>query len=165
MSRGGDRKPVGFATQLTAGGIAGAMEAVSSPFVISRGTQLTPPAAHLPATRHHQGPDAAFPVWSRTRGTSRPPFFLQKPLTSLPRTDEGARVRRDRPHDRTARDATRAVQGARRGAFWDCSQDGCSVRVIRALQELARGPRDRQDESGQHLPRYAVARSVIPISC
>lgn len=28
MSRGGDKKPVGFATQLTAGGIAGAMEAL-----------------------------------------------------------------------------------------------------------------------------------------
>lgn len=29
MSRNGDKKPVGFATHITAGGIAGAMEAVS----------------------------------------------------------------------------------------------------------------------------------------
>jgi hypothetical protein len=29
MSRNGDKKPVGFATHITAGGLAGAMEAVS----------------------------------------------------------------------------------------------------------------------------------------
>ena len=32
MSRNGDKKPVGFATQLIAGGSAGAMEAVSNLF-------------------------------------------------------------------------------------------------------------------------------------
>lgn len=40
MSRTGDKKPVGFATHITAGGIAGAMEAVSTDHLVVE-TMLT----------------------------------------------------------------------------------------------------------------------------
>jgi hypothetical protein len=72
MSRSGNRKPVGFATHITAGGIAGACEAVS-PTTTPRASANSSlwPAAHMPAAGHHQGAHAAFQVWPNTRGESQ----------------------------------------------------------------------------------------------
>ena len=96
MSRAGDKKPVGFATQLTAGGIAGAMEAVRPPpsfsrrrSVCRRGPRrfnvhprsrsrplpLWCSVAMLPAARHHQGSHAAVQVRTRPRGESSLPLW------------------------------------------------------------------------------------------
>jgi len=43
MSRGNNKNPVGFATHITAGGMAGACEAVDNSFVIDKGYVLTAP--------------------------------------------------------------------------------------------------------------------------
>ncbi|KAJ2965702.1 hypothetical protein NUW54_g14029 [Trametes sanguinea] len=53
-SRAAEKKPVGIATQLTAGGIAGAMEAVRT-------------LSMLPSARYDQSPDAALAFRTRTR--------------------------------------------------------------------------------------------------
>ena len=65
MSRNGNKKPVGFATHIIAGGIAGGCEAVSPmhrrPLLEADSSD---PTVNMPAARYHQGPDAAFEVWS-----------------------------------------------------------------------------------------------------
>ena len=64
MSRSGDKKPVAFATQLTAGGIAGAMEAVSfflflslpfylTPSILSASFSISPLSPHSPPLYFH----------------------------------------------------------------------------------------------------------------
>ena len=86
-SNGNNKKPVGFATQLTAGGIAGAMEAVSPPIHLlvvwcrvdtQRDAFSDPPSldayscsstALLSTSRHDQGPNAAFALGQGTRST------------------------------------------------------------------------------------------------
>lgn len=60
-----EKKPVGFATHLTAGGIAGAMEAVRTPSLPPRDEFLSSDSTHvvlpvmLPTPRHDQGANAA----------------------------------------------------------------------------------------------------------
>ena len=59
-----EKKQVGFATHLTAGGIAGAMEAVRTPSNaplndIDVGASDVMPPVVLPTSRHNQGTDAA----------------------------------------------------------------------------------------------------------
>lgn len=70
MSRG-DKKPVGFATHITAGGIAGGMEAVSESKDEDGGlADEMNRSALLPTSGHDQGPDAALEVWHDPRGES-----------------------------------------------------------------------------------------------
>jgi len=65
MSRNGNKNPVGFATHVIAGGIAGACEAVSHLFcLVSVSNRL---AASMSTSRYHQGPDAALEVRTDTR--------------------------------------------------------------------------------------------------
>lgn len=71
MSRNGEKKPVGFAIHITAGGIAGAMEAVRVPGRSGSKGQCSRRRSLvvLPAAGHHQGAHAALQVWRRNRGT------------------------------------------------------------------------------------------------
>lgn len=67
MSRSGHKKPVGFATHVTAGGIAGACEAVRPLPQFKLESRLTNAfilrfIAHLPASGHHQSAHAALQV-------------------------------------------------------------------------------------------------------
>jgi hypothetical protein len=66
MSRS-DKKPVGFATQLTAGGIAGAMEAVRLIIRFGERSRSSIPGSlrlvMLPTAGHHQSPNATVPFW------------------------------------------------------------------------------------------------------
>jgi hypothetical protein len=58
MSRGGDKKPVGFATHITAGGIAGGMEAVSLKGCAMGKVDDVLRLAMLSAFGHHQSSNA-----------------------------------------------------------------------------------------------------------
>lgn len=81
-SRSADKKPVGFATQLTAGGIAGAMEAVRNSLRarVATPTDCMRILAMLPTSRYDQGPNAALAVWARTRGECSSPWLVQSRL-------------------------------------------------------------------------------------
>lgn len=65
MGNSGERKHVSFATQLIAGGSAGAMEAVSrlSLSAACIDCDLSRCVAMLSTSRHHQGPHAAVQEW------------------------------------------------------------------------------------------------------
>jgi len=127
-----EKKPVGFATHLTAGGIAGAMEAVSYalaalPFPRKTLTIFSSHSTHvmllvmLPASRHNQSANAAFAFGYSARGTySTTPShrtrladmeLLLFPPLSLHHmvTDETTRVHRNRRPDCTTRDAAGAL--------------------------------------------------------
>ena len=66
MSKVSEKKPVGFATHIVAGGLAGATEAVRSPSFaqINRCTYQTLCEVMLPASRYDQGPYATLEIWS-----------------------------------------------------------------------------------------------------
>lgn len=71
MSRNGNKKPVGFATHIIAGGIAGGCEAVNIGAREVVCSVLTASfTVSMSAARHHQGPNAAFKVWTCSRGES-----------------------------------------------------------------------------------------------
>jgi hypothetical protein len=74
MPRNGDKKPVGFATHITAGGLAGAMEAVSPNGHRSAFRVLTKDSALLPTARHHKGANAALQIRHGPWGMSRAAF-------------------------------------------------------------------------------------------
>jgi solute carrier family 25 citrate transporter 1 len=71
MSRNSNRKPVGFATHITAGGIAGACEAVCHSLTLFKPPYsiFTLHKACMSAPRHYQGSNATFKVrkdtWSK----------------------------------------------------------------------------------------------------
>jgi hypothetical protein len=97
MSRNGNNKPVGFATHIIAGGIAGGCEAVNTGARQVSYTVLTASfTVSMSAARHHQGPNAALKVRKCSRGESvsedaHPPWYglmelgcnRQKPEVSL----------------------------------------------------------------------------------
>lgn len=68
MSRNANKKPVGFATHIIAGGIAGGCEAVSGverahmPWIAHRRRAT----ASMPTSGHHQGPNAAVEIRTGT---------------------------------------------------------------------------------------------------
>jgi solute carrier family 25 citrate transporter 1 len=71
MSRASsDKKPVGFGTHITAGGLAGAMEAVRHPSAYLQAVfaHQSRNTAMLPTARHHQGAHAALQIWPSPRG-------------------------------------------------------------------------------------------------
>src|SRR6266404_5102038 len=71
MSRASsDKKPVGFGTHITAGGIAGAMEAVRRQGAYFRASFPDPrrTTAILPTIGHYQGAHAALQIWASPRG-------------------------------------------------------------------------------------------------
>ena len=65
-----DKKPVGFGTHITAGGLAGAMEAVrrSCAYLQAVFPNRYRTIAMLPTARHHQGAHAALQIWTSPRG-------------------------------------------------------------------------------------------------
>lgn len=70
MSRNGNKKPVGFATHIIAGGIAGGCEAVlliNLQFGIDANRA---DLAYMPAARHNQGPNAALEIGAYPWGES-----------------------------------------------------------------------------------------------
>lgn len=97
MSRNGNKKPVGFATHIIAGGIAGGCEAVNTGArQVACGVLTASFTVSMSAARHHQGPNAAFKVRTCSRGESvledvYPPWYglmelgcnRQKPEVSL----------------------------------------------------------------------------------
>lgn len=71
MSRNGNKKPVGFATHIIAGGIAGGCEAVNIEAREAVCSVLTASfTVSMSAARHHQGPNAAVKVRTCSRGES-----------------------------------------------------------------------------------------------
>lgn len=73
MSRNTNKKPVGFATHIIAGGMAGGCEAVSRILPVSSFGEVTDIGriAHMSAARHYQGPHAVVQVWAGSRGKLR----------------------------------------------------------------------------------------------
>src|ERR1700691_3147063 len=69
MSRRNNKKPVGFATHLTAGGIAGGIEAVSQKGA-TKGQEVDNILVMLSTFGHHQSSDAALQVWTCSWGAS-----------------------------------------------------------------------------------------------
>lgn len=69
MSRNGKKMPVGFATHIIAGGIAGACEAVSTTVLLNV-FLIWSLAVGLSASRYHKGPNAALEVRTNTGSMS-----------------------------------------------------------------------------------------------
>ena len=86
MSRAAEKKPVGFATQLTAGGLAGAVAgAVTTPLDVAKTILQTRGTSHDPEIRHCKGLADAFRIiWQRDglKGFSR--GLAPRVLTFMP---------------------------------------------------------------------------------
>ena len=141
MSRSGDKKPVGFATHVTAGGIAGACEAVRlSTFAAYQLFSLRDRfLAGLPTSRHHQSPDATLQVRTSSRGESQPLLRLLR----LKCADKTERFSRDRCLHCQTGNSLGLVQGSRGRSFRDCTKNGHSFCKLRDVQGIPVRQADR----------------------
>lgn len=138
LTMSSEKKPVGFATHLTAGGMAGAMEAVRT--LCFTPVRRRSDAAHLvllamlSTSRHDQSANAALPFGHTARSTSltAPPHRARLVKTHSfvrsPMTDKTTRIYRYRSPDRPARDPSGALQGSWRRSFGNRAKNVHSIR-------------------------------------
>lgn len=153
MAKSGDTKHVSFATQLIAGGTAGAMEAVSirssqhsQPLLLTREIQLCCQPLDTIKVRMQLSRSGSTP------GVCRLKMQLAVTCSFLRHTDQASRVLCDRRDDRASRDSFGVIQRSRRCALWHRPEDGDPVCQLRGVQESAR-PSNWYEWRREHIPR------------
>jgi|SRR3984957_9382523 len=156
MSRRTSKRPVGFATHITAGGMAGACEAVRTLTLIqysySPPFQLTCQPLDTIKVRMQLSKSGRLPGVSPFHSGSSI-ILWEPPPPPNPYLDQTSRLFSNRSDDSPSRDTPCLVQRFRCRPFWYRSQNGHPFRQFRGLQVLARRSAHGKDERWRNISR------------